>query len=474
MRCSPEQQCERESVFSNTIKDFFLHHAPSLVRPLFPLDLKVLNQENFLGEQIGSFLAGMQTQDDLSKEGINNTNLSNLPFIGAPESDNDLDLTTEEYSTPRFHTRRGLLDSLSLEGNSDEKVLSGSLIENLLPKLMRLLNLIPDTLGFALKSIPNKREGLLSGNLDSNLKEPRKLDFLNNPDSHLFSADAQDKFNIKLDLHKDPKEFNWNKQVNSISNTNHEKLNMDLMWSSGPNLAGIEDVTYSNAENKSIKDILADTGKFETQVDMNDFILKTCGFKSLLARFKSTSRDETLLDTVKLASCLKSDAYMQDNEEAVSVVYDLFKGDQRRLDSISKKTYSKSNSCVLENKQSNDFTNTDNACLTGYLIKNKLNSALERFSRNLDSDQVLNPSSINSSGFKDNVQLLTEQIRELLSCFGSLDLAKNIVEPLSDAFLNMENAINNLTDSLKVSVYGNRLSNNMHDYKAGSESSRMP
>ncbi|UGQ16783.1 hypothetical protein [Borrelia sp. RT5S] len=375
-----------------------------------------------------------------------------------------------------FCAKGVLLDPLKQEGkHSDEKDLSGNLIENLLPSLIRLLDLMPRTdnpLDFALKSISSNRES--EGNLDSSLsKAPKRRDFLNGPGSHLFSSNIQDKFNIKLDLHNGLKEFNWGKQFDGIGNARHKNPNTDLVQSNGTSLAGIEDATYSDFENKRIKDMLADTGKFETQVDMNDFILKTCGFKSLLARGETPSSEETLLDAVKLASRIKTGRHVQDNEEAVSVVYDLFKGDQSRLASIINKTdRSNSNACMLDNKPINEFEN--NECLSGDLVKNKIDGALASFSRNLDPNEGPDANSIISVSFKDNVQLLTDQIRDLLICVNSLDFEKNIIQPLSDAFLNMENAINNLTDSLKDSAQENCLGSNIHDYKVGSESSRMP
>nr|WKT13944.1 hypothetical protein LKV13_04855 [Borrelia sp. BU AG58] len=463
-RYSLEEDNGNKSVFDNIDKDFF----PSHTTPLGSRSAVNFGSGCALKE-IRSLLPGIDESllllgidESLFKQDIISSFCGSLNAL-----DLDPELETQSYDDLESGSGYDLPSSASgLQGRwDDKKATFDSLGDSLASSLIRLINLIPvvSRLDFDLKGLPNKPDAF---NLDLS-REQSKCKF--NAGFPTFSVTDQDNFDIESEAYKTFKKFNWNEQVNDFDII-HERLNMNLEQSRGNNLAGIEDVTYGAFENKRIEDMLANTGRFETQVDMNDFILKTCGFKSLLPRVASSgSNDNTLLDVVRLASCLKSGKYMQDNNEAVSVVYDLFKGDDSRLTSIINKTdHIKGNSCDLNASTNINFAN--NACLD---LKNKLNGALESFD-SIDSGQILNPDIESIAGFKDDIQLLTDQVRELLSCFSALDFTKNIVEPLSDAFFNMENAINTLADSFKFGLQGNCYRSNMHDYNMGNQSSRMP
>ncbi|AYE36831.1 hypothetical protein DB313_04855 (plasmid) [Borrelia turcica IST7] len=469
MRYNLLKQCGNKSFVGELEKDLFAPNTPLLTSGFFNhIGLKMTNYEH-LREQIESVLLCLDTQENLFKE-VNASLKSGLPCINA------LGLETEISGSSSL---QDLFDSLRLEsrlesqeGNSsdDRETLPSNLSQNLLSSLIRLANLVPrgtgNTLDFALGSVSGNHIGIPIANLN---RENSEYDLKDRLDSPLSSTNAQDKF--KLGTNKNLKEFNWHKLVDDVSDTSKQKLNIELRQPT--NRVGIRDITYSNFENKEIKDMLTDTGKFETQVDMNDFILKTCGFKSLLSSALPGNNGGTLFDAVKLASYLKTSEHLQDNDEAVSVIYDLFKGDNSRLSSIvNNREHNKCGSYGLGDNFSINFAN--DACSSGDLVKSRLNSALTSFG-SLDSSQGLNSSVIASPlGYKEDMQLVNEQIRELLSYMRNLDFTKNIAEPLSDAFFNMENAINTLADSFKIGMQSNHFNSNMSEYKKGSEFSRMP
>ncbi|WP_025400310.1 hypothetical protein [Borrelia hermsii] len=432
------------------------------------LKLKVAGSSEFLGKQLASLEVEPEVVSGL--QGILNNNFMSDKFrVELPGIDVDL----QEVDVPK-----DFMQALNFKGSEDLK-LDGNSIKLMFSDLMSFKLQKPASMsGFSLSDDGSNLSSGLGSGLGSNL-----------------SSQLSSNLNLNTSI--------------LGSNIFKSKSNLDSLVAPnnlgylGGNVAcGINDVTYSDFESRGIESTLASTGKFDTQVDMNDFIRKTCGFKSLLPE----STPEALFDAVKLASDLKGSSRQFDsNDDAVSVVYDLLKKDSKNLSSTDL-TYIKD---IKENlsgvlgtgisgglKQrlwdvllNSGLGSGSNLSAGGSGLGSNLNSNLNSglgsgLSSNLNSNLSDARSGSITSDFKpnsfgpindvggDDIHMLLEEVREFLSWACRIDLDKSIVEPLGFYFTNMESAINALADA--INMQGVSLQNNMSDYKMGSEISRMP
>ncbi|UPA11256.1 hypothetical protein bpSLO_001105 (plasmid) [Borrelia parkeri] len=341
-----------------------------------------------------------------------------------------------------------------------------------------------------------ERDNNSIGVMFSDLKLPSKLkpeDELSLPYFGGAGAGAGSLLNLDrnmldLKIFKSLSDFDEDSMVVSNNFSNNFKLKENSVASKGT----INDVTYSDFERKRIEDMLASTGKFDNQVDMNDFIRKTCSFKSLLSKVESTP--DALFDTVKLASSLKGTNRQFDaNSEAVSVVYDLFKRDGLRdgLSSLKNDVGGRENfSEFLGTGMSLDERVKQRLCDACLNLDSSVNASISSgissgMNVDIDSNLIdaqrrvtgdLRPDSFGliNDVRGDDMHMLVEEVREFLSWACGIDLERSIIEPLGMYFTNMERAINGLRDAIMFNMQGVSLQDNMQDYKMGSEISRMP
>ncbi|ANF34402.1 hypothetical protein A7978_04650 (plasmid) [Borrelia turicatae] len=396
-----------------------------------------------------------------------------------------------------------LIEPGIVSGFKSEDILNDRLMSELLVELPRIdiglqelktlkaLSQVSDFKG-DVKSV--ERDDNSIGVMFSDLKLPSKL----KPEDELSlpcfgGLGAGSKLGSLLNLDTNMLDLNFFKSLSDFDEDsmvvpNNFKLKENSVASKGT----INDVTYSDFERKRIEDMLSSTGKFDNQVDMNDFIRKTCGLKSLLSKVETTP--DALFDTVKLASSLKgTNSQFDANSEAVSVIYDLFKRDGL--------SFLKND--VGERDNFSEFSGTGmsfdegvkqrfcDACLNldpsvnavkGADISSNLGAGMNiDIGSNLIDDQrrVIGDLRPDSFGLindmrGDDMHMLVEEVREFLSWACGIDLERSIIEPLGMYFTNMERAINGLRDAIMFNMQGVSLQDNMQDYKMGSEISRMP
>nr|WP_020732422.1 hypothetical protein [Borrelia hermsii]AGO68831.1 hypothetical protein BHA087 [Borrelia hermsii] len=424
------------------------------------LKLKVAGSSEFLEKQMASLEVEPEVVSGL-QDILNNNFMSDKFRVELPGIDVDL----QEVDVPK-----DFMQALNFKGSEDLKLDGNSI------KLM-----FSDLMSFKLQKPASMSSFPLSGdgsNLSSNL-----------------SSSLSSNLNLNTSIL-------GSNIFKSKSNLDSLVVPNNLGYLGGNVACGINDVTYSDFESRGIESTLARTGKFDTQVDMNDFIRKTCGFKSLLPE----STPEALFDAVKLASDLKGSSRQFDsNDDAVSVVYDLLKKDEGNLSSTDLthiKDIKENLSGVLGTGMSGGLKQRlwdvllnsglgsgSNLSAGGSGLGSNLNSNLNSglgsgLSSNLNSNLSDARSGSITSDFKpnsfgpindvggDDIHMLLEEVRDFLSWACRIDLDKSIVEPLGFYFTNMESAINALADA--INMQGVSSQNNMSDYKMGSEISRMP
>ncbi|AHH07374.1 Hypothetical protein BCD_1308 (plasmid) [Borrelia crocidurae DOU] len=306
--------------------------------------------------------------------------------------------------------------------------------------------------------------------------------------------------------------------VNAASKTRLNMLPGDFDFKTkGGSVLGINDVTYNKSETQKIKSMLASTGKFDTQVDINDFILKTAGFKSLLFNDQQksvTDMPKMFFEMVNLASNFKDKQKPNGNDDAVSVVYKLFNDDilsplknqltksfatikEKRTDYI-KGSLGNSLGAPLGGAASDLFsilmlqfgTKLD-VMLKDFNLKKIIgwNSDEEKFE---DAEQdVVDKTSLkiepeanletnldlDSLKFNDvcnDLNVILVEIRDSIKQVCGMDLERNVVDPLSVYFNNVENAINALSDAIIRNSQGGSFGSNINDSKIGNAISRIP
>ncbi|UPA18982.1 hypothetical protein [Borrelia puertoricensis] len=390
-----------------------------------------------------------------------------------------------------------------VSGFKSEDILDDRLISELLVELPRIdIGLQELKTRKASNQISDFKEDVKSAGRDNNaigvmfsdLKLPSKL----KPDADLSlplfgGLDAGSKSGSLLNLDTNMLDLNFFK---SLSDFDEDSMvvsnNFKLKGNNIANKGTINDITYSDFERNRIEDMLASTGKFDNQVDINDFIRKTCGFKSLLSKVESTP--DALFDTVKLASSLKgTNGQFDSNSEAVSVVYDLFK--EGVLSSLKNDVGNRENfsqflgtgvtfddrvkqrfcdACLNLDQGVNAGVNSDMSSNLDSGMNVGIDSNLIDSQRRVTGD--LRPESFGliNDVRGDDMHMLVEEVREFLSWACGIDLERSIIDPLSIYFTNMERAINDLRDAIMFNMQGVSVRDNMHDYKMGSEISRMP
>ncbi|BDU63356.1 hypothetical protein BOFE_08960 (plasmid) [Candidatus Borrelia fainii] len=392
-----------------------------------------------------------------------------------------------------------LIEPGIVSGFKSEDILDDRFISELLVELPRIdIGLQELKTCKALNQVSNfkgdvesvERDNNAIGVMFSDLKLPFKLKPEDELSLPLFDGlSAGSKSDSFLNLDTNMLDLNFFKSLSDFD----EDLkvfpnNFKLKENSIANKGTINDVTYSDFERNRIEDILASTGKFDNQVDMNDFIRKTCGFKSLLSKVESTP--DALFDTVKLASSLKGTNRQFDaNDEAVSVVYDLFNRGGLSLlkDDVGKReNFSEflGTGISFDEQVKQRFwdagLNLDPSVNEG--ISLKLGSGMNvGIDSNLIDAQRQVTGDLRPESFGlindvrgDDMHLLVEEVREFLSWACGIDLNRSIIEPLGMYFTNMERSINGLRDAIMFNMQGVSLQDNMHDYKMGSEISRIP
>ncbi|AHH08981.1 hypothetical protein baBA2_000949 (plasmid) [Borrelia anserina] len=414
------------------------------------LKLKFTSSIKFLEEQLASILVKPEIFSNLLESVLDDNFKKDKFLFELPSINVDLQVIPVSGSFNQFADIQEEKDSMGLEGN---------LIDLAFSNLISCLPLAPSqTLSFP---VGNDRDSNLSMN-----------SYLNTHSSSLLNLSASI---LEPYIFKSLNNFN----PDSFLNLSVVSDNSKFKYKEDDVEGRINDVTYSNFESKIIKSILLDTGKFDTQVDMNDFIRKTCGFKSLFSKTEPSGTSSTLFDAVRFASSLKgSSTCLEGNDDAVSVVYDLFREGKENLPYLMSDHLKENLSEFLSAGMGLDAS-----------LKQRLEKAIGLDSNpnlGLGLDSSLTGSSPDAGDLKldslrlmcdvnkNDMHMFLEDVKELLSWARSIDLEKSIIEPLSTYFNNMESAINALTDAVIFQMQGDSSPNNMHDYKMGSEISRIP
>ncbi|WP_445436438.1 hypothetical protein [Candidatus Borreliella tachyglossi] len=464
------------------------------------------SSKDFFKEQVASLFTNMSSQDDLFRQSAwYEALLVDLPSFNAygqnlKPYDNSSNAFCNQYlqnlNAADLRGRREVTD----EGY-EEKELSRfkcNMLWELLPTLTseRSYNNFAD---FVLPSVADLNcKSSSDSSFNSNLNSDVSLG-VNTADElfsslsldNLYLPELANKFAVKcpdVDFNLGGEIFETLKKRDTENKFNGQQFNPKLSinsdQSNGNNLLRIEDITYSNDESVKLTDMLA--GKFDTQVDMNDFILQTCGFKSLLSKDK-VSGDQTLFDAIKLASYLKTSGRLKNNEDAVSVMYELFQGDDERLSSIiNDLTRTKINGNPYNNNFDDSLIQASgfnagliiNTSSRSDLLRNKLKSALSSFNDRKPNFGTIghkdSADNLSAIDLDTNMQTLLTQIGELVSSLKGLNITGSIVEPINTALDNMTSAIENLTELLDRVSDSTGFKNNINDYRMGSQSSRMP
>ncbi|ATQ15254.1 hypothetical protein CNO14_04440 (plasmid) [Borrelia miyamotoi] len=433
--------------------------------------LKFLGSDDLLREQIASLLVWPEIVSNSfeAKDTLRDDFIVNFPSI---DIDSQVDSLRDVSFKQDVNFTKGQVDSEEREVFADNliKNILSNLVSSVMPNFLNLLKLpINDVASNVSDTDALDNNSLL--NLDMSIFHD-----LNNLISDFLASPAviPDKSGLEyLDIDSKLKGIGKIKKI--------QESKYSGIWQ-GRGVGGkINEFTYDDFESKKIEDILTSTGKFDTQVDMNDFIRKTCGFRSLLSKVEPECTRETLFDVVNLAGSLKGrNRYLQDNDSIVSVIYDLFQGNDENLSSIMDD---------LESSKGN-FSNFDTGLDKNgdsYIgLKQRLKRSLLSLDENPDfhlssslddtthSDSTSSNLGVVSAMRDNNMYIILEEIREFLSWARSVNFERSIVEPLGTYFINMENVFADLTDTLMYIVQGASLQNNMKDYKMGNESSRMP
>ncbi|WAZ72378.1 hypothetical protein O5404_04985 (plasmid) [Borrelia miyamotoi] len=433
--------------------------------------LKFLSSDDLLREQIASLLVWPETMSNSfeAKDTLRDDFIVNFPSI---DIDSQVDSLRDVSFKQDVNFTKGQADSREREifANNLMKDILSNLVSSVMPKFLNLLKLpINNVASNVFDTDVLGNNSLL--NLDISIFHDLNnliSDFLASP-SVIHGKSELEYLDIDSKL----------KGLGKVKGIQENKYS--AIWQ-GSGVGGkINDLTYDDFESKKIEDILISTGKFDTQVDMNDFIRKTCGFRSLLSKVESECTRETLFDAVNLAGSLKGrNRYLQDNDSIVSVIYDLFEGNDENLSSIiNDLESSKVNLSIFD-------TGLDKKGDSYIVLKQRLKRALLSLDENPDfhlssrlddtthSDSISRNLGVVSAMRDNNMYIILEEIREFVSWARSVNFERSIVEPLGTYFINMENVFADLTDTLMYIVQGASLQNNMKDYKMGNESSRMP
>ncbi|UPA17008.1 hypothetical protein bcCo53_001177 (plasmid) [Borrelia coriaceae] len=452
-------------------------------------NLRFASSNKFLAEQIASVLVDPNVVSDVNLKGIADDDFESDNFlVDLPSIDIELQKSKISKALDEaLNFKRDFVGGLGIDGSlikSSNLRQHSNYGEHLFADLMSSLMIRPKDM----LNSPFFGNGLDGNGLNGSSR--LSSDLSSNLNSRL-SSDLSSKLNLDSNIFKLLSKLN----SKSLSSSSNFKLRDSGVASR------INDVTYDDFEKLKIERELASTGKFDTQVDINDFIRKTSGFKSLLSKVEPESTPAALFDAVKLASHLKgSTRQLEDNDDAVSVVYDLFqKGGEELSSIISDLSHLKESlSGFLDTGVSLDerlkqllcdaLLSLENADLNSKL-KPSINSRADlRTDLSARVDSTLSDTRLGSvagnlrtenlelvNGLRgDDMHMLLEELREFLSWACGLDLERNIIDPLGTYFTNVENAINSLRDTMMFNMQGVFLQNNMNDYKMGSEISRMP
>ncbi|WP_024653718.1 hypothetical protein [Borrelia persica] len=375
-------------------------------------------------------------------------------------------------------------------------------------------------------SIPISLDNLPGSNLSHINESHLDLSRLNMP-PHL-GLDVFDAKNMDAKQNADTLYSDVFKYLN-LNSASKARIGMidGLEYLKGGSALGIDDVTYDKFETQKIKSVLANTGKFDTQVDVNDFIRQTAGFKSLLPESllpnNGEKSNDMLFDMIKFASNFKNKN--QSNNDAVSVIYKLFSDDtlssSSQRDNFSALPYDPVRSFKeqsfkipplklpmstgfdaptanlfanlmlggnkldslsglnLNDTFSNTFSDPLNDTFSGTFSKNldlSGNAGIKRavnLDDGLDLDTSFNLDNIKLNDVCDDVMLLGE-IRDLLKQVCDIDLERDIVEPLSICLSNIETAINSLSDVINLNSKNESLKSDIDFGKMGNSISQIP
>ncbi|WP_024655257.1 hypothetical protein [Borrelia hispanica] len=306
--------------------------------------------------------------------------------------------------------------------------------------------------------------------------------------------------------------------VNAASKTRLNMVPGDFDFKTkGGSVLGINDVTYNKSETQKIKSMLASTGKFDTQVDINDFIRKTAGFKSLLSNDQQqniTNMPKMFFEMINLASNFKGKQQPKDNDNAVSVIYKLFNDG---ILSPLKNQLIKSFATIKEKKTDYIKSSLSNSLgePLGGAVSDLFSTLMSQFGTKLDvilkdfnlkkiigwdsyeeKSEDAEQDGVDKTSLKtepeanletnldlDNLRLndvcndlnvILTEIRDSIKQVCGMDFERSVVDPLSVYFNNVENAINALSDAITRNSQGGSFGGNINDIKIGNAISRIP